>query len=207
MPTTHGDGVLTELDARKFFQDAIRSAMTNQQVHAQDETLCYLVNLLTGYIRSDQLFEAGVDGLFIKPLALLYGDALQAPRARERDVSLRRLGDLALFISGLFSSSLNRSLVDVDYYIHMGGNAYGFLADSPRTVRETKALRIAFMELSKRFAAFADVLAEVSESGPLHNSSDIMRLYELWQATGSRRIAKKLRSVGIEPITARNHMH
>lgn len=207
MPTAHRDGVLTELDARVFFQDAIRSAMANQKVRAREETQCYIINLLTGYIRADGLFDAGADGLFIKPLALMYAEALNAPTLMDRDSSLRRLGDVALFISGLFAHSLTRSLVDVDYYIHMGGNAYGFLADSARIARETQALKIAYMELSDRFAAFADVLAEVSEAGRLNNSIDIMRLYEIWQATGSRRIALKLRGLGIEPVSTRRNTH
>jgi len=207
MPATHHDRVLTEVDARSFFQDAVQSAMANQQVHARQETLCYIVNLLTGYIRADQLFETIADGPFIKPLALMYAEALEAPRVSDRDASLKRLGDVALFISGLYSNSLGRSLVDLDYYIQMGGNAYGFLADCGRTARATQALKIAFLELSDQFAAFTDVLAEVSETGRLNNSIDIMRLYEIWQATGSRRIALKLRSLGIEPVTTYRNTH
>ena len=207
MPATQSDRVLTQVDVRQFFQEAIQSAVTNQQVRAREETLCYLVNLLTGFIRADQLFEAGAEGLSLKPLALMYADALEAPTMSDRDSSLKRLGDVALFITGLFATSLCRSLVDVGYYIQMGGSAYGFLADSSRITRETQALKIAFMELSGQFSAFADVLAEVSESSRLHNSVDIMRLYEIWQATGSRRIAHKLRSLGIDPVPSHGNTH
>lgn len=207
MTATHSARVLTEVDARMFFQDAIQSAMANLQVRAREETLCYIVNLLNGYVRADQLFEATADGPFIKPLALMYAEALEAPTVSDRDASLKRLGDVALFISGLYSNSLGRSLVDVDYYIQMGGNAYGFLADSVRTARETQALKIAFLELSDQFAAFADVLAEVSEAGRLNNSTDIMRLYEIWQVTSSPRIAVKLRKLGIEPVTTHRKTH
>jgi hypothetical protein len=207
MSATHSDRVLTEIDARQYFQDAIQSAMANQQVQAREETLCYIVNLLAGYMRADQLFEAGAEGLLLKPLALMYAEALGAPTECDRDSSLKRLGDVALFISGLFSNSLCRSLVDLDYYIQMGGNAYGFLADSARIARKTRALKITFTELSHQFAAFTDVLAEVSEAGRLNNSVDIMRLYEFWQATGSRRIALKLRSLGIEPVSTHGNTH
>ena len=207
MTATRSDSVLTGIDAREYFQEAIQSAMANQQVHAREETLCYIVNLLAAYMRADQLFEEGADGLFVKPLALMYAEALDAPTPGDRDSALKRLGDVALFISGLFSNSLCRSLVDVDYYIQMGGNAYGFLADSARVARETQALKIAFAELSFQFAAFTDVLAEVSEAGRLNNSVDIMRLYEIWQATGSRRIALKLRSLGIEPVSVHGNTH
>jgi hypothetical protein len=48
--------------------------------------------------------------------------ALQSAGVVQRD-GLRRVGDASLFISGFFADSLNRSLVDVDYYIDLGERA------------------------------------------------------------------------------------
>ena len=45
----------------------------------------------------------------------------------QRD-DLRSVGDQSLFITGFFADSLNRSLVDVDFYIHLGELAYRSLA-------------------------------------------------------------------------------
>jgi hypothetical protein len=44
-------------------------------------------------------------------------------------------------------------------------------------------------------------LGEVSESTHLRNDSDIMRLYEVWMRTGSKRSERKLRRLGIEPLS------
>lgn len=106
---------------------------------------------------------------------------------------------MALFIAGVFSDSLNRKAVDVDYYVAMGSNAYGYLSDCFRgTVREIALSKI-FEELSVRFQEFMDVLAEVSERAHLTSDSDIMRIYELWLRTGSKRAAQRLRRFGIQP--------
>jgi hypothetical protein len=51
----------------------------------------------------------------MKPLALHYADAVNAPSIAERGAALRKLGDIALFISSLFADNLNRKLVDIDY--------------------------------------------------------------------------------------------
>ena len=207
MTTTRKDGVLTGIDARRFFHQAVRSAISNQDVSASHETVCYVANLLTGFVRTDRLFEVTADGTFIKPLALMYADALEAPTAGDRAISLQRLGDVALFISGLFAHSLNRSLVDVDYYIRIGGSAYGTLADSNRRSRNAGAFRVAFLELADRFAEFVDVLSEVGEHSHLNNSTSILRLYEIWQATGSGRAARRLREHGIQPVKTLRHTH
>ena len=106
---------------------------------------------------------------------------------------MRRVGDLSLFISGFFSDSLNRSLVDVDYYIQIGEAAYSSLA------RQDDTLGDVFDELSDKFAAFVDVLGEVSERSSLTSNTDLLRLYEKWLRTGSRRSGDLLASRGIVP--------
>lgn len=207
MAIEHDDRLVTDLDPREYFQGAVQTALSNQRFPACDETVIYIVNLLTLFIRSDHLFEPGPDGFTLKPLALIYGEALEAPTIDDRDHALKRLGDISLFISGLFPHSLNRSLVDVDYYIAMGGNAYGYLADSSHVARDTRALKDVFMELANHFPRFVDILAEVGEQANLTNSSDIMRLYEVWQCTGSERIAGKLQEMGIHPIRTQKIKH
>ena len=50
--------------------------------------------------------------------------------AQARQRALQRLGDVSLFIAGFFARSFARKLIDIDYHIAMGGNAYSSLADT-----------------------------------------------------------------------------
>jgi hypothetical protein len=111
----------------------------------------------------------------------------------QRD-ALRRVGDLSLFISGYFSDSLNRSHVDVDYYIALGERAYGSLA---RQGDDT--LADVFDELAAKFSGFVDVLGEISERTALTSNTDLLRLYERWLRTKSRRSGDLLARQGIVP--------
>lgn len=201
------ESMLTRLGAREYFQDAIQTAIINQQFAVSDESVVYVVNLLTEFIRSEKLFDRTPDGFRIKPLALIYGDALTASSEAGRTQSMQRLGDVSLFISGLYANSLGRCLVDVDYYISMGGNAYGYLAGRPGYTHRQSGLRIVFDELSGKFAGFVEILAEVSEQSNINDHADILRLYEIWQSTGSERAAKKLRELGIHPVTIQHSSH
>jgi hypothetical protein len=103
-------------------------------------------------------------------------------------------GDLSLFISGFFADSLNRSLVDISYYIQLGECAYASLAR-----RGDPALGDVFDELAGKFSACADVLGEVSERSALASNSDVLRLYEKWPRTRSRRSGDLLAERGIVP--------
>ena len=199
--------LITGTDTREYFREVLENALTNQHVNVCAETLFYLINLLTGFVRTERLFDPTPDGNMIRPLAMLYGEAMQAETPGDRDMALQRLGDISLYISGLFSGSLSRSLVDVDYYIAMGGNAYGQLAESERLSRTSRILRTVFNELARGFAAFVDILAEVGAQTHLNRDSDIMRLYEIWLSSGSSHAYGKLQRLGIQPVAVRRASH
>ena len=112
----------------------------------------------------------------------------------EQRARLRSLGDLSLFVSGFFSDSLNRKPVDVDYYVSMGEYAYGSLSRF-----EEASLASIFGELASKFCSMADVLADVSERSALTSNADLLRLYERWLRTGSRRDSQLLVEKGIVP--------
>lgn len=194
--------VTTTTSVREYFEDALHSAMDRQRMVADSATVHYVVELLTVFTRTEELFEKSSEGTTLKPLAAIYTDALQAPSPGCRHEALRRLGDTALFISGIFADSLNRKLVDVDYYIAMGGNAYGHLSETTPARQRDSALSEIFAELAAKFPDFVDVLGELSDSTQLSSGRDILRLYEIWLRTGSQRAARRLREAGIQPCEA-----
>jgi hypothetical protein len=198
--------LLTEIKPQDYFHGEIKSALQNQQIIVSGETIIYVSNLLTCFINSDHLFEQTSEGIMLKPLALHYKEAIEAKSSKEQFMLLRRLGDVSLFISGLFPQSLNRSLVDVDYYIAMGANAYSYLSEKGRAITTT-GLKIAFTELADNFLVMIDVLSEVGESRYLNNNFDVLRMYEIWQKTGSKRLADQLKKSGIIPVSTGFFQH
>jgi hypothetical protein len=172
----------------EYFRDLVETAMQHQHVAAGDRTSFYVVNLLAGFVHLDRS-PAADDG----PLGVRLARALQSAGVAQRD-GLRQVGDLSLFISGFFSDSLNRSLVDLDYYIQLGARAYGSLAR-----HEHDNFADVFDELAEKFHSFVDVLMEVSERTSLTSNTDLLRLYEKWLRTGSKRSADLLASRGLVP--------
>jgi len=173
----------------EFFQGQVERALTHQRLGALDLTRYYLVQLLAGRARAEVAQED-------EPLALWYARALETGGSRQR-AELRGLADHALFVSGFFSDSLIRKLVDIDYYASLGRCAYQLLSHSP-----SDSFAPAYAELSARFLAFADVLTEVSEQGGTTADRDLLRLYERWLANGSSRNAQRLARRGVTPAAA-----
>jgi hypothetical protein len=190
---------------KEFFRDALHDALSHQRVAVEDQTEHYVVNLLTLFSNTDALYERQPDEAAqrsgLKPLAMMLGEALEAPTHEARCRGLQRLGDVSLFIAGFFSAGFARKLVDVDYHIAMGGRAYGTLAESCTPARG-RTLREVFAELATKFVPVVDALNEISESSYQHSDRDRLRLYELWVKTGSERSRRLLRKLGIEPAPA-----
>jgi hypothetical protein len=181
--------ILREGTPAEYFKDLVESALARQHIHAADLTEYYLVNLLCQYIRLDAS-NLGDDG---EPLAVRLARALQSGGLEQR-ARLRSLGDFSLFMSGFFSDSFRRKLIDIDYYVSMGEYAYASLGR-----REEDAFSEVFAELANKFVGFTDVLADISERTTLASHSDVLRLYEKWLRSGSERDGQRLVDRGILP--------
>ena len=188
--------VVSENTPSLFFRDQLITAMEHQRVSTSAFTESYLVNLLSAFAKGEKLpsREPGFDET---PLALLYARSLQASRF-ERAVLLRTTADTALFVSGFFAESLGGDS-EIRYYASLGGRAYAVLGREHE--REDPSGTCVFSELAARFLEFADVLAEVSERTRLSSPLSVLRLYERWAETGSRRAAALLAELGIAPGT------
>jgi hypothetical protein len=187
---------------KEFFRDALHDALAHQHVAVEGETEHYVVNLLTLFSDADALFERDAEGQSrarLKPLAIMLGEALDAPTPEARFRALQRLGDVSLFIAGFFSAGFARKLVDIDYHIAMGGRAYGTLAENCGPARG-RTMRQVFGELAAKFTPMVDALNEISETSYQHSDRDRLRLYELWLKTGSERSRRLLRKLGLEPV-------
>jgi len=172
--------------AVEYFKDLVDRALTHQGVATQELTSYYVVQLLAGFLQQPENLDDG-------PLSVRLVRALESGGMRQR-ASLKQIGDLSLFIAGFFSESLNRKMVDVDYYATIGGRAYHALSRV-----ETDTFSPVFAELGSKFVDFVDVLSEVSERTSCATNVDLLRLYEKWIKTGSRRSGQLLVERGVVP--------
>jgi hypothetical protein len=190
---------------QEFFYELVSQALEKQHIRPQPETEFYLVNLLNQFMITERLFVSNGEGeMKSEPLALMLKDALDQTNTEVRRSLLRQVGDVSLYTAGYFQDSLIRKLVDVDYYIGMGGSAYGQVSNLSTEPQQGKV----YSELSEKFSKFVDVFAEVSDKTSPKSEKDLLRTYELWVKTGSEKAAKTLQEAGIVPnSTIRKELH
>lgn len=179
---------------REFFVDRVEQALERLKFQPLPQSRHYLVNLLQHFMFSSNLFPTDEESGRARrqTLAEMYLLAQNSPTPVRLDL-LKRLGDSSLYISGFFGDSLTRKIVDIDYYVDMGGVAYGALSSSAAD----ESLSQVYGEFSTRFGEFVDVLTYISQESMIQSNEDLLKLYNRYMATGSRLAEEQLLEKGL----------
>lgn len=173
--------VLPHASVDEFFHEVVTDALAALSLDATEPAEWYLVSLLGDFTKGRITDE---------PLALkLAGSPADEPADRVK--KLKEVGDTSLYVSGFFTESLGRKLVDADYYIGIGTRAYAELAG-----RLGGSLTDVYRELAEKFPAFVDVLGEVRRRCDFLGA-DVVKLYEQWLRTRDAWVERKLRAFGV----------
>lgn len=177
--------------ARDYFSKELGTVIDRRRVQVPPDAFEYLVTLLVQHLHSEVFFSKTPDGkLGENYLVQLYAEYLRG-NAEVKKTALQRLGDVCLMVTGCFSDSLSRKLVDIEYYQGMGGAAYWQRA---QIASKEGAL---FQDLSVRFKVFSGLLMEMSDRSSLNNNKDVLRIYERWLQTKSLHLKEILSEKGI----------
>jgi hypothetical protein len=159
-------------------------------VEATEPTEFYLVNLLSEFTATPVSEE---------PLALKLVRVQESSATDKKVKGLKEIGDQSLVVTGLFTDSLARKLVDVNYYIAMGANAYQQLAGLLAATRTTAPsfFQAVYEELAAKFTRFVEVLQEIRRNTHLVGGGNIIGMYEAYLKTGDEWLARRLREAGV----------
>ena len=174
-----------------FFRMLLDEALAHARVDVAELTELYLANLLVEFAAADRLFAKDEGGE--EPLAVLYFRAMQEEGAT-RIRTLRRMGDVSLYKAGFFAGALHRTAVGPDYYIQMGGKAYGQVADLARG-----GFGEVYAELGRKFRALAAVLEAISARGLAQSPSGMLKVYQAWTERGGEALHGVLAEAGLLP--------
>jgi hypothetical protein len=178
------------------FQEHFRSLVSEASQHLKLKPLPvvqdYLVRLLEYHVQTDHLFPKTSS-----TLAELWLEAQNSSEIAIQREKLKSLGDRALYISGYFSESLQRKIVDIDYYIQMGELAFSHLSEISRTETQGQVYRV----LSKKFPRWVEMIRYVAIRSFPKSDTGLLRLYEQYLKTGSELARSQLVERGVVTIS------
>jgi hypothetical protein len=186
-------------DLREFFDEELRTSLAAESLQLP-RAHAYLVDLCCDFVARDAL-QGARDEPGPPTLAWLYARAVEGP-PDQRLESWRRLGDVALAISGLFAPYLHRrqAVVGPEYYAQMGAAAYASAADLA-VRRRVGSLGELFETLARHFRRLVEVLVRLAESTTLPVVREPAALWSRLQADpASSSVLRQLGAQGLSPV-------
>lgn len=174
------------------FEEIVWDALSHRRMRPSDMVTTYLAKMLEHYMLTDNFFNnCEVTGKRkVETLAEMWLQAEQTEPPKRWEM-LKRLGDISLSVSGLFSDSLKRKVVDIDYYAEVGATAYNSLSHTSHD-----GMAEAYDEFGRHFTAYVDVLTVISEKASMQVGGDLLRLYERFVVSGSKLAEEQLHDKG-----------
>lgn len=170
------------LQSEDFFISLVDEAFSQRNIEPNPLAVNYLVNLLIHYMNTENLFdETSESGKKTRStLAELYLKAMNSEPSLQLDL-IRKLGNTSLYVSGFFAESLNKKVVDIEYYVNMGETAFDFLS---KNIAED-AYKNLYKNFALQFVDYMDSLTYIAQKSSLHNNNDLLKLYDNYKKTGS----------------------
>lgn len=187
------------VSSSEYFQTVVNEACEQRGFKTFALAKGYLADLLRFYVPAANLFDE-IDASGRRQRETLAETFLKAQNAEPavRIELMKKMADRSLYIAGFFGDSLQRKLIDVDYYIDMGGMAYGALASS---VREDMTSKV-YADYAHRFFDYVEVLSHISSKSARQNEENLLRLFEVYAKTGSEVAREKLLERGLIAVPA-----
>ncbi len=195
----------TSRSLEDYFRTAVADAIEQYDIDGESDTRWYISRLLTDYARSSRFFDDDGSGCALTPLAEYLRRSVEAESDAECRQHLQRLGDVSLFIAGLFSGAISRRSVGLDYYLSMGSGAYSSLADAePRSSRD-RALRDIFRDLSVNLEGYVSAISTIPNGNQDDNS--LFDLLDAWHRTRDPALERRLTARGVITLDTSGHTH
>ncbi|HXG18244.1 MAG TPA: hypothetical protein VNN62_04125 [Methylomirabilota bacterium] len=185
---------MTENRLQSFFLECARKSFWDLGLR-DNAVIEYVSHMLAAFAHADHLYRLhAADGRRLDSLVEILSAQLDAATPRpphvQRERELRRyVGDYALFMSGLFRSSIEKIGV-LDYYFQEGRRSYWKVSELDLALYQTGFLL--FQELSKNFEYYSGALdymrkacfATAPEENPF---GQFLRQVEGWMKIGISR--------------------
>jgi len=171
-----------------FFFEEIERAQSERDRRLPTDVEAYVVGLLARYAK-----RTHVAGRTSRPLAIDYLEA-RGQQGSRRAKALRRVGDRALYISGVVPRSMDRSPVGVRYVKGIGTAAYRAVTDGPTSGHLDVLRRLAAM-----FDEVVDVIGDVARpaANDAHDSGGLLAIYDRWRREGDDADLRRLIAAGV----------
>ena len=118
--------IILSANLKGFFFDGLVELNKKSLCPVPESVLYYSSEVLDKFALSQDFFEVSEGKVRQKILGMKLLEATQMTRDEQKKV-YREVGEMSLLVCGYFSESVNKKIVDTQYYAQIGKMAYGHL--------------------------------------------------------------------------------
>lgn len=173
------------------WQALIFEAEEALHIKLSEELESYLVFLLMRFAKNPEVVQSILATEFLRGLEQI---------KRERNTTLREVGDKCLLFAGLFPGRARHVRVPISYFIKLGQTAYGSLSESKPMIKKNLASEYQnesiisniaiYDKLRFHFVGLMDILHTIHETHSDTAFLDLLQAEELWHETHSQHALK-----------------
>lgn len=186
-------GIVLVSDPQSFFAESLDEATKQCGFVLLPTVRNYLVEVMQRFLTSENLFQVDEHGkMQSETRAEMFFRAAHADAGKRIEI-LKRLGDTSLYLTGFFAPSLQKKIVDIDYYVEMGALAYHQLSSAI----PDKSFSHLYGDISHRFTKYVDLLTLISHQTMPKGEVNLIALYESYLKNHSIAAKNKLEELGV----------
>lgn len=124
--------IILSTNLKGFFFDGLMEINKKSLCPVPESVIFYSSDVLDKFALSQDFFETSEGKVREKILGLKLLEATQFGREEQKRI-YKEVGDMSLLVCGYFSQSVNKKIVDRDYYAQLGKMAYSYLNNANTT--------------------------------------------------------------------------
>ena len=180
----------------EFFAQEIDSISKRHGLKLEPTVVKYLAEVLSKFstVKELKLTLSAKETADLTPTQFWL--AIQSLPLTQQYSALQFLGDYSLFTTGFFNEHIKTSILDMDYFQALGGQAYYRAGEIRESIAAERALNI-FFSLAESFKKLSEVVSELYDRTLLSDSEGTLKLFSRYQDSGSDRLARLLMENGL----------
>jgi hypothetical protein len=122
----NANNVILSSSLQGYFFEGLAELNKKSLCPVPDSVIFYSSDVLDKFSLSRNFFEVSEGRVREKILGLKLLEATQLSREEQKRV-YKEVGDMSLLVCGYFSESVNKKIIDLQYYAQLGRTAYSYL--------------------------------------------------------------------------------
>lgn len=159
--------LILESSLQSFFYTELEEVNNKMQGKLPNETIFYSSLVMDKFGDAQKYYEQVEGKVREKTLGIMLLESAQLKGNKKKN-KLKDVGDTALLICGFFSESMNRKIINLDYYREIGQSAYYQLNNIVPTFYDVPLF---YKSLSTNFLQVTNVMGLVAQKTLGHNDA------------------------------------